>query len=124
MKNPFVFTPTQSNLSTWKPKKKKSNIPARFRKLCAAWHGGQSSIFYAVSSSNGLYRGNIWPANCETEKEWDLHLWTRLLWEITDCLRLARLDDQPKEVKKLSDFKKFVDKKISKFSVDDSVPAN
>lgn len=81
-------------------------------------------MFYAVSSSNGLYRGNIRPANCETEKEWDLHLWTSLLWEITDCHRLAYLEKMAGEVKKLSDFKVFVDEKISKFSVDDHAAAN
>jgi hypothetical protein len=95
-------------------KRKRSNIPARFRKLCAAWHGGQSSMFYAVSSSNGLYRGNIRPANCETEKEWDLHLWQTLSKEIFQTILICSIG---REIDKLSEFKSFVDAKISKLSL-------
>jgi hypothetical protein len=57
------------------------------------WHGGQSSMLYAISSTGSLSRGTIRPRNDDgepmTDKEWMADLASRLDTEASLCAREA-----------------------------------
>jgi len=67
------------------------SIPVEYVNLCIDWHGGQSSIMYAIASTGNLTRGTIRPQNDNdewmTDDEWLCHLYYELsceLWSIVD----------------------------------------
>ena len=66
--------------------REKISIPVEYVELCQNWHGGQSSMMYAVSSTGGLTRGTIRPKNDNdepmTDDEWLCHLYETLLDEV------------------------------------------
>lgn len=69
----------------------------RERELAADWHGGQSSMLYAVSSTGGLARGNVrpsWSGNVPmTDDEWAHDLICQLQSELQDISSDDTADD-------------------------------
>lgn len=78
---------------------------AEFAELCSQWHGGQSSMMYAVASTGELALGSYMPLDCEDEHEWMQKLLRDLLCEINICLRICDSEDSDQ----LHEFKKKVD---------------
>jgi len=57
-----------------------------------SWHGGQSSMLYAVASTGALSRGTIRPYGDDgplTDDEWICHLASNLAWEARDAAKSA-----------------------------------
>jgi hypothetical protein len=51
-------------------------------KLACDWHGGQSSMLYAVASTGALKRGTVQPYGSVTVAEWNVDLLDRLHGEL------------------------------------------
>lgn len=58
--------------------------------LARAWHGGQASMLYAVSSCGALTLGTSMPIYCETEAGWERDLVGRLRAEVADVVSTAQ----------------------------------
>lgn len=54
------------------------------------WHGGQSSMLYAIASTGALRRGSIRPRYCETDAEWFAYLASRLAEEAESLIAVAQ----------------------------------
>lgn len=57
------------------------------RRLATDWHGGQGSMFYAVSSTGGLSRGAEGFRGGRTDEEWSADLIDRLARELAETAR-------------------------------------
>lgn len=57
--------------------------------LAKDWHGGQSSMLYAVASRGVLELGTIRPANCSSDDEWKNDLRWLLATELANVYALA-----------------------------------
>lgn len=64
------------------------DIPDEFIQLCEMWHGGQDSMFYAISSTGKLSLGSINPGGSKplSNKDWMLSLISGLRTEISYCI--------------------------------------
>lgn len=68
--------------------------------LCQNWHGGQSSMMYAVASTGDLTTGSVRPSTYDeyshglpvwrpmTDDEWLAELAYGLEWEARQCLKI------------------------------------
>ena len=92
-------------------------IPDEFVDLCEGWHGGQSSMLYAISSTENLTTGSIKPPRAETDEQWYLGLWRELSMEIYRNIKAAR-EYEPGDVDALTRFDGFVDGKIAEMEAD------
>lgn len=61
-------------------------VTDRQRRLATEWHGGQSSMLYAVASTGALTFGTVrpswWPGQPMTDDEWGRHLAAKLAREL------------------------------------------
>ena len=97
-------------------------IPEEFLALCEEWHGGQSSMLYAISSTGHLKTGMIKPSWAETDEEWYLGLWNKLFMEIHNDIKAAR-EYEPDDVDALLRFGGFVNQKILEMEADFGITA-
>ena len=93
-------------------------IPPEYVDLCYGWHGGIDCLLYAVSSTDGLTRGNRRPLEM-TDEQWYLTLWrdlacdvTRARWAAGKAAESARDDDFLMFVK----FEKWADDIVDKLT--------
>ena len=68
--NPAIYDPTESEL-----------------RVATEWHGGQSSMLYAISSTGALSRGTI--RSGRDDAEWSYDLASQLWSELRDILATA-----------------------------------
>jgi hypothetical protein len=61
-------------------------IPAEFVELAKDWHGGQSSMLYAIASTGKLETGKIRPPYAYSDKEWYHGLFIELTEELWNCI--------------------------------------
>lgn len=66
-----------------------AHVTAERRELAIGWHGGQSSMLYAIASTGDLYRGTVRPYGIERASEWDAWLLDALRVELRECLRAS-----------------------------------
>lgn len=69
---------------------KKLEIPTEYVELCEAWHGGQSSMFYAISSTGALSLGTHNPYPGESDEVWMLGLMESTISEIEECIEILQ----------------------------------
>lgn len=58
--------------------------------IAQAWHGGQSSMLYAIASTGALKRGSIRPREVKTDAEWFAHIADALAEEADHVAVMAR----------------------------------
>jgi hypothetical protein len=58
------------------------------RAAASAWHGGQGSMLYAISSTGSLKIGSIRPHGCESDREHFIGIARELFDEASDCAAL------------------------------------
>jgi len=61
--------------------------------VATSWHGGGSSMLYAIASTGVLRRGTVRPydeGRPLTDKEWMRHLAEKLAWEAEDAAKEAK----------------------------------
>ena len=66
------------------------------------WHGGLSSMLYAIASTGALRRGSIRPRYCETDAEWFIHIAERLADEADAVAVMARKFDEDEDIEVLT----------------------
>ena len=91
------------------------SVPLEYVELCEAWHGGASSMMYAISSTGDLTIGSIRPKNDDdnpmTDDEWICHLYKKLFGELYTLIsRLNKKDDNNYDL--LSKFEIWVQKRM------------
>lgn len=97
------------------------DIPNEFVDICTSWHGGQDTLFYAISSCGYLGIGSIRPVDCNTDEEWIRRLLGNLDTEIHQLLN--KLDRLPaanelgdRDYDGLVEFGRFVNEKIQEMA--------
>lgn len=85
------------------------DIPPQYLELCESWHGGISSMLYAVASTGGLTLGSIRPSETETDDEWYLSLWSGLSGEVSHVVNVAE-NQRDADLNRLKAFEEWVDK--------------
>jgi len=73
------------------------HIPDIFVRLCKSWHGGQSSMLYAIASTGNLTPGSRRPCDCDgtpwTDTQWRASLYSDLYRELSSIVR--HLEEYP-----------------------------
>lgn len=64
-------------------------IPPEYIELCEQWHSGQSSMFYAISSTGALSLGTNNPYPGESDEVWMLGLIENTILEIEHCIKIC-----------------------------------
>lgn len=66
------------------------------------WHGGQSSMLYAIASTGALKRGMLRPHGLTTDAEWFIHIAERLADEADEVARMARKFNEDDDIEVLT----------------------
>jgi len=88
-------------------------IPDRFVTLCTHWHGGQGSMFYAVSSTGNLTIGTHPPRGCDTNEKWYLTLWRDLACDASYTAIAASNEDHD-DYSVLQEFEDWCDVRVTR----------
>lgn len=90
-------------------------IPSEYLELCESWHGGQDSMFYAISSTEALSLGThskIWGEQ-DSDEFWMLGLMEDTIREIKICIGHCENGHYPDDKELLERFLSYMETKKS-----------
>lgn len=87
-------------------------IPDQFKELCSGWAGDTNCMLRAIESTGGLTLGSRKPMDCETEKQWYLHLFQQLSEDVMHCRMLSQKSSKKEDLDILIEFEAWVDAQV------------
>ena len=100
-------------------------IPAEYLNIAGAWHDGQSSMLYAISSSGSLMTGTHCPVTeysdeYDKQRKWYLLLWNSLSVDLGFAVRAANKSGgiHMQDTELLEEFEKYTDDICERLAVE------